>query len=129
MPRKGENIYKRRDGRWEGRYKTGYNEYGKPKYHSVYGHSYKLMKTYSTYMCFFFEQSNLDISDAELDDEDFITERYDFSDGWASNERIKRMNAGFLLEDFCKLLDIGEKVAKYYIRYTGIVNFTRSIWQ
>lgn len=89
----------------------------------------KLMKTYSTYMCFFFEQSILDISDAELDDEDFITERYDFSDGWESNERIKRMNAGFLLEDYCKLLDIGEKVAKYYIRYTEIVNFARSIWQ
>lgn len=23
MPRKGENIYKRKDGRWEGRYKRG----------------------------------------------------------------------------------------------------------
>lgn len=22
MPKKGENIYKRKDGRWEGRYKT-----------------------------------------------------------------------------------------------------------
>ncbi|WP_365907906.1 hypothetical protein [uncultured Ruminococcus sp.] len=44
MPRKGENIYKRRDGRWEGRYKTGYNEYGKAKYHSVYGHSYTEVK-------------------------------------------------------------------------------------
>lgn len=44
MPRKGENIYKRRDGRWEGRYKTGYNELGKAKYHSVYGHSYTEVK-------------------------------------------------------------------------------------
>ncbi|MCR4639045.1 site-specific integrase [Ruminococcus sp.] len=44
MPRKGENIYKRRDGRWEGRYKTGYNEHGKAKYHSVYGHSYTEVK-------------------------------------------------------------------------------------
>ena len=44
MPRKGENIYKRRDGRWEGRYKTGYNEHGKAKYHSLYGHSYTEVK-------------------------------------------------------------------------------------
>ena len=44
MPKKGENIYKRRDGRWEGRYKTGFNEQGKAKYHSVYGHSYSEVK-------------------------------------------------------------------------------------
>lgn len=44
MPRKGENIYKRRDGRWEGRYKVGFNESGKVKYRSVYGHSYAEVK-------------------------------------------------------------------------------------
>ena len=27
MPRKGENIYKRKDGRWEGRYIKSYNDY------------------------------------------------------------------------------------------------------
>ncbi len=40
MARRGENIYKRKDGRWEGRYKCGYTEQGKAKYRSVYGHSY-----------------------------------------------------------------------------------------
>lgn len=40
MARRGENIYKRKDGRWEGRYKFGYNDSGKAKYRSVYGHSY-----------------------------------------------------------------------------------------
>lgn len=40
MARRGENIYKRKDGRWEGRYKCGYNGRGKAKYRSVYGHSY-----------------------------------------------------------------------------------------
>ena len=40
MARRGENIYHRKDGRWEGRYKSGYDESGKTKYHSVYGHSY-----------------------------------------------------------------------------------------
>lgn len=40
MARLGENIYKRKDGRWEGRYKCGFTNVGKVKYRSVYGHSY-----------------------------------------------------------------------------------------
>jgi len=39
MPRKGENIYKRKDGRWEGRYKAG-----TAKYRSVYGKTYQDVK-------------------------------------------------------------------------------------
>ena len=43
MPRKGENIYKRKDGRWEGRYiKERIN--GKAKYGYVFAHSYKEVK-------------------------------------------------------------------------------------
>ncbi len=39
MPRRGENVYKRKDGRWEGRVL-------KPdgKYHYVYAKSYKAIK-------------------------------------------------------------------------------------
>ena len=44
MSRKGENIYKRKDNRWEGRYKVGYNENGKAKYKSVYAKSYSEVK-------------------------------------------------------------------------------------
>lgn len=44
MPRKGENIYKRKDGRWEGRYKVGYNDSGTAKYRSVYGKTYQSVK-------------------------------------------------------------------------------------
>ena len=41
MSRRGENIYKRKDGRWEGRYKPdGFS--GKYKY--VYAHTYKEVK-------------------------------------------------------------------------------------
>ena len=40
MARRGENIYKRKDGRWEGRYKNGFKYDGKTKYSSVYGKSY-----------------------------------------------------------------------------------------
>ena len=40
MARKGENIRKRKDGRWEGRYIVGYDDQGKAKYASVYGKTY-----------------------------------------------------------------------------------------
>jgi len=39
MARKGENIRKRKDGRYEGRYITRHDENGKAKYAYVYGHS------------------------------------------------------------------------------------------
>ena len=44
MPRKGENIYKRKDGRWEGRYIKEYDIDNKAKYASVYAHSYQEVK-------------------------------------------------------------------------------------
>lgn len=41
MSRKGENIYKRRDGRWEARYVKGYTDAGKIQYGCCYGKTYK----------------------------------------------------------------------------------------
>jgi len=40
MPKKGENIRKRNDGRWEGRYPGGVASDGRTKYASVYAKSY-----------------------------------------------------------------------------------------
>lgn len=40
MPRKGENIRKRKDGRWEARYIASRDNYGKAIYRSVYGKTY-----------------------------------------------------------------------------------------
>jgi integrase len=40
MARKGENIYKRKDGRWEGRYIKGRAEDGRPRFGYVYGRRY-----------------------------------------------------------------------------------------
>lgn len=40
MARRGENIRKRTDGRWEGRYITSYSDTGKACYSSVYGKTY-----------------------------------------------------------------------------------------
>ena len=44
MPRRGENIYKRKDGRWEARYVKEITADGKKKYGSVYANSYKEVK-------------------------------------------------------------------------------------
>ncbi len=43
MSRRGENIYKRKDGRWEGRYIKAYDN-RKPKYGYVYAKTYKSAK-------------------------------------------------------------------------------------
>lgn len=40
MPRTGENIFKRKDGRWEARYIHHYED-GKAKYHYLYASSYR----------------------------------------------------------------------------------------
>lgn len=44
MPRKGENIYKRKDGRWEGRYIKSRSPNGKALYGYVYSKSYRNVK-------------------------------------------------------------------------------------
>lgn len=44
MPRKGENIYKRKDGRWEGRLIVARFLDGTAKYRSVYGKTYTEVK-------------------------------------------------------------------------------------
>lgn len=45
MPRKGENIYKRKDGRWEGRYIKGRSSEGKAIYGYLYALSYRDLKS------------------------------------------------------------------------------------
>lgn len=44
MPRKGENIYKRKDGRWEGRYIKSRTCTGKIVYGYVYAKTYREAK-------------------------------------------------------------------------------------
>ena len=40
MPKTGENIYKRKDGRWEARFISGRKPDGRAKYMSVYARTY-----------------------------------------------------------------------------------------
>lgn len=44
MSKKGENIYKRKDNRWEARYIKGYHTDGRPKYGYCYGKTYREAK-------------------------------------------------------------------------------------
>ncbi|ALS03339.1 amino transferase [Enterococcus silesiacus] len=44
MARRGENIYKRKDGRWEGRYIKGRQKNGKIHYGYIYGYKYTEVK-------------------------------------------------------------------------------------
>lgn len=46
MARRGENIYKRKDGRYEGRYVIGKKPDGKTKFGYVFGHSYIEVKNH-----------------------------------------------------------------------------------
>ncbi|MBQ8599969.1 MAG: site-specific integrase [Clostridia bacterium] len=49
MPRRGECIYKRKDGRWEARYVREIGPDGKKKYGSVYAESYRAVKEKQQY--------------------------------------------------------------------------------
>ena len=44
MPRRGENVYHRKDGLWEARYVKEIDQFGKKKYGSVYAHSCREVK-------------------------------------------------------------------------------------
>lgn len=44
MARTGENIYKRKDGRWEGRYIVSYDDNGKARYKYLYARTYADIK-------------------------------------------------------------------------------------
>lgn len=44
MPKRGENIYKRKDGRWEGRYIKGRDSNGKAMYGYIYADTYRDVK-------------------------------------------------------------------------------------
>ncbi len=50
MARRGENIYKRKDGRWEGRYIKGYDIAGKAQWKYIYGRNYAEVKERLTYL-------------------------------------------------------------------------------
>lgn len=71
MPRKGENIYRRKDGRWEGRYVKGRSKEGKALYGYVYGKTYAAVKKKRLERLSEVSNSGSILMKADLSDEDF----------------------------------------------------------
>lgn len=83
MARKGENIYKRQDGRWEARYIKGYEVSGKIKYGFCYGKTYREAKEKA-------EQRKAALRGAAVLPTETGRHRFDFyCDEWLSAQRIK----------------------------------------
>lgn len=85
MPRKGENIYKRKDGRWEARYIRDRTESGKAVYGYVYAKSYYEVKRKVTKQI---EQKNLvSIVKRSLENEE--CEFQIFAEKWLASVKLK----------------------------------------
>ena len=85
MARKGENIRKRKDGRWEGRYKKGRKPNGKIDYGSVYGKTYAEVKEKLQIMKALYNRNDV-----------VVTKDMMFGDIlslWLANNRIKNKGA------------------------------------
>ena len=65
MSRKGENIYKRKDGRWEGRYIKARMATGRAKYGYVYAKTYAEVKQKLYSECKLYTQADLGIQTAD----------------------------------------------------------------
>lgn len=59
MARRGENIYKRKDGRWEGRYIKGRTENGRIRYGYVYDRSFKKLRKKLLHCKNLYENNNI----------------------------------------------------------------------
>ncbi len=82
MARTGENIYKRKDGRWEARYITSYDENGKAKYKYLYARTYTEVKTKLLKA-----QTNTSITTEVINTKD--KEKYEYwLDEWLRSKRL-----------------------------------------
>ena len=66
MPRRGECIYKRKDGRWEARYVREITVDGKKKYGSVYASSYRAVKDKQQYLTLLPRQEMLCVTNIRM---------------------------------------------------------------
>lgn len=100
MPRRGENIRKRKDGRWEARYRILIN--GEKKYRSIYGKSYAEVK-----------QKICDIKDS--DDGQYVLVE-ELGEMISLNNLSKlwfaEIETAFKYSTYCKYLEIYEQYLK-----------------
>ena len=99
MARRGENVYKRKDGRWEARIIKGYTEQGKALYAYFYGRTYK-----------------------EAKDKIFMTLPCVTGDSAViSNMTDKGPCFGIVLDTWLKRKEVGLKKSSY-VKYFNLIN-------
>lgn len=91
MARTGQNIYKRKDGRWEARYMKSRDENGKIKYGYIYARSYKEVR----------QKLLLRLSELPQEIEKIKTdtekERYDYwIDAWLKSIKLKVRDSSYI---------------------------------
>ena len=84
MPRKGENIYKRKDGRWEGRYIKGHLPTGKAIYGYVYAYTYRDVKSKLN------DALNGKITESTIHRNNGVI-FYELSQQWLANQQARRI--------------------------------------
>ena len=92
MSRKGENIYKRKDGRWEGRYIKGYDSNNKAIYGYVYAKSYREVK--NKMVSFKRDIQNGHFQTAQLKEEIVLLE--DITNEWLTDIRCQIKDSTYI---------------------------------
>lgn len=128
MPRRGENIYKRKDGRWEARYIAFYDDNGRAHYKSLYAKSYLEAKTKKQKVClqnpskkaalkpacgFFEEACSQWLANIQLHVKESSYVKYRsiidiYVNPLLGSYRIETINAGLLEQYFGELLEHGK---------------------
>jgi integrase len=92
MAKRGENIYKRQDGRWEARVIKGYDERGKAQYAYFYGRTYKEAKD-KIFMSLPFAQTNSTVTPKAPDDAPRLES---ILDSWLENIKPKLKESSYV---------------------------------
>lgn len=127
MSKRGENIYKRKDGRWEGRFVAGRMEDGKIIYKSVYAKSYTEVKILLQNKRMEFQEN---LRRKELEETIKETSLTDFLAEWLESIRPKIKESSYIkYNSMIKhyiIPNIGEKKLSQ-ISYSTLEEFTNQL--
>lgn len=109
MARTGENIYKRKDGRWEARYIFSYNADGKAKYRYLYA------RTYSDVKAMLIKAQSISAAEA-VKNKAANSERYEFwLSEWLRSKKIGIKDSTYIRYKNIIEKHIAPKLGKYPI--------------
>ena len=109
MAKRGENIYKRKDGRWEARIIKGYNKQGRATYEYFYGKTYKDVKN-KIFMSLSFVD-NITVAQEQSDALYFET----LLDKWLSNSKIRLKESSYVKYSNLINTHINPSLGKYLL--------------